>query len=107
MFIYGNGAEMYLLSGSLPATHYVNAEALRSTAPDAAATRADLIEALQANPPPVVVLTPHRDEAELNLAEYPAMRAFLRDCYTRGPANLDFDPNWTILVRTHECGSAI
>jgi hypothetical protein len=107
MFIYGNGAEMYLLSGRLPATQYVNAEALRTTAPNAAATRAELIATLQANPPPVVVLAPHRDEAELNLAEYPAMRAFLRDCYAHGPANLDLDPNWTILVHTGGCESSI
>ena len=106
MFVYGNGAEMYLLSGRVPATAHINAEALRTTAPGADLTRADLIATLRGNPPPVIVLAPHSDEPELSLAEYPAMRAFLNDCYIPDPATVGLDPNWTILVQTGTCRSA-
>jgi hypothetical protein len=107
MFIYGNGAEMYLLSGRVPATRYVNAEALRSTAPGVAATRAELVATLRADPPPIVILAPHSDEPELNLANYPGLRAFVEDCYTPDAAARGIDPNWTILVQTGACGPPI
>jgi hypothetical protein len=104
LFVYGNGAEMYPLAGRMPATRYVNAEALRSSAPGVDQTRADLVATLERSPPSIVVLAPHSDEAELNLANYPAMRMFLHDCYARAPIKPEVDSTWTLLVRTTICG---
>ena len=95
---------MYALADRAPATRYLNAEALRSTAPGVAITRAELVRSLEKNSPPVIALAPHSDETELNLAEYPAMRAFLETCYTPKPIRPDIDARWTILVRTGVCG---
>jgi hypothetical protein len=106
LFIYGNGAELYALADRTPAMPYLNAEPLRSSAPGFARTRADLVTALSHNPPPVIALAPHSDEAELNLAEYPMMRAFLQDCYAQRPIRPDVDASWTILLRTGPCPPA-
>src|SRR5262249_15372523 len=81
LFIYDSGAKLYAWAGRPPATRYLNAEAWRSSAPDAQQTRAELVGALRNNPPPVIALAPHSDEAELNLAEFPSMREFLQACY--------------------------
>jgi len=103
LFVYGNGAELYPLANRTPATRYLNAEALRSTAPGVDKTRAELVTALRSNPPPVIVLAPHSDEAELDLAQYPAMRAFLQDCYAQKPIRPDIDAHWAVLLRTAAC----
>jgi len=71
LFLYGNAAELYPLSGRPPATPYLNAEAFRSTAPDAEQTRADLVAMLERAPPSVIVLPPDYDELELTLDSYP------------------------------------
>jgi hypothetical protein len=102
LFIYGNGAEMYPLAARTPATRYPNAEALRATAPGVAA-RAELVTTLRSHPP-VIALPPRSDEAELNLAEYPSMQAFLEDCSVPKPIRPDIDASWTILVQTGVCG---
>jgi hypothetical protein len=99
LFVYGNGAELYVLAARPPATPHLNAEALRSTAPGADSTRAALVGALSSNPPAVIVLAPHSDEAELTLAEYPALRAFLQECYIQQPTRPDIDAKWTVLLR--------
>jgi hypothetical protein len=104
LFVYGNGAEVYLLADRSPATVYLNAEAWRSTAPGAQQTRAGLVGTLRSDPPPVIVLAPHSDEAELNLAEYPSMRTFLQECYVRRRTTPNIDVSWTILVRNAVCG---
>jgi hypothetical protein len=107
LFIYGNGAELYPLAGRMPAARYLNGEALRSAAPGAQTTRADLVASLERDSPPVIVLAPHSDEAELNLSEYSSMRAFLQACYTPNPIRPDLDATWTILVQTGVCGSRL
>jgi hypothetical protein len=81
----------------------MNAEPVRNTAPGVNKTRAELVTSLVRDPPPVIALAPHSDEAELNLAEYPAMRAFLQDCYIQRPIRPDIDASWTILLRTERC----
>lgn len=106
LFVYGNGAELYPLADRPPATPYLNAEPLRSTAPGVNETRAELVISLARNPPPVIALAPHSDEAELNLAEYPAMQALLQDCYTHRPIRPDIDASWTILLHTGRCTPA-
>jgi hypothetical protein len=103
LFVYGNGAELYPLADRPPATPYLNAEPLRSTAPGVNETRGVLVNALSRHPPPIVVLAPHSDEPELTLTEYPAMRSFLQECYTRQPIRPDIDLNWTVLLRTGVC----
>jgi hypothetical protein len=103
LFIYGNGAQLYPLSGRAPATAYLNAEALRSTAPHAEATRADLLASLQRNSPSVIALAPHSDEAELDLANYPALGTFLAECYAPSEAAREIDINWIVLTRTRAC----
>jgi hypothetical protein len=104
LFVYGNGAEMYLLGDRTPATRYLNGEALRNTAPGADQTRAEVVGGLDANPPPVIVLAPHHDEAELNLAEYPTLVALFERCYAQQPITPEADPNWIVLVRSQACG---
>ncbi len=104
LFIYGNAAQIYALADRRPATRYLNAEALRASAPDVETTRADLLNTLRSNPPPIIALAPHSDEAELTLADYPSMRSFLHDCYAPSPIRPDIDASWTILVTSGVCG---
>jgi hypothetical protein len=104
LYVYGNGAQLYALANRMPATRYLNAEALRLTAPGVEQTRAELITDLTSNPPPVVVLAPHSDEPELNLETFLAMRAFLKDCYAPQPVDPSLAAGWTILLRTGACG---
>jgi len=106
LFVYGNAAMLYPLSGRPPATPYLNAEAFRSTAPAAERTRADLVAMLQRSLPTVIVLAPHHDELELNLGSYQALRSFLQGCYRRRPINRDFDHSWTVLTPTRDCAIA-
>jgi hypothetical protein len=103
LFIYGNGAQLYPLADRTPATRYLNAEALRSTAPGVEQTRAELVADLSSKPPAVIILAPHSDEPELNLEEYPAMRAILQDCYAPQPSKPRLDASWTVLVHTRAC----
>jgi hypothetical protein len=103
LYVYGNAAEIYPLSGRLPATPYVNAEALRSTAPGVDETRDRIVAELRHSPPPVVLLAPHSDEAELNLADYGAMREFLETCYQQRPLHNELDVSWSVLVRADGC----
>jgi len=104
LFVYGNAAELYPLAERVPAAPYLNAEALRASAPQAARARAELVATLERTHPPVIVLAPHDDEPELDLAAYPALRWFLQGCYRRQPINAVFDRSWTVLVSTRDCG---
>jgi hypothetical protein len=53
--------------------------------------------------PPAIVLAPHSDELELNLADYPAMRALLRDCYAPQTVRPELDAQWSMLLLSGAC----
>lgn len=106
LFVYGNGAEMYVLANRAPANRYLNAEALRATAPGGGQARAELATALGSHPPPMVTLAPHSDEPELQLAGYPALGMFLDACYSRDARMSTIDQSWNVLVRKGECGES-
>jgi hypothetical protein len=100
---------MYLLAGRQPASRWLNAEALRKSAPDAERSRRTLVSELRQTPPPVVVLGPHLDDPELLLAEYPQLASFLSECYAERPPGRDLadsSRDWKILLRTDRCQSS-
>ena len=100
LFVYGDGAQLYPLANRAPATQYLNGEALRYTAPNSEQTRADLLARLRSDPPPLIVLAPHIEEPELNLETYPAMRAFLQECYAPQPISPSLGGSWTLFLRS-------
>jgi dolichol phosphate-mannose mannosyltransferase len=53
--------------------------------------------------PPAIVLAPHSDELELNLADYPAMRALLQDCYAPQTVSPELDAQWGLLLLSGAC----
>lgn len=100
VFVWGNGAQLYALSGRLPASRFVNAEAVRASAPRQQHSRALLIEDLKRARPVALVLAPHSDESDLRLTDFPALLAVIQSCYQLDPRGSAFDPHWTVYTRS-------
>lgn len=89
LFVWGNGTELYLLSGRAPASASLNAIPLSANLPAAAARRARLMDELRASRPVAIVLSPEVDRVGDGLAVeerpgdvgFPALRALLEDAY--------------------------
>jgi len=100
LFVWGNAGQLYELSGRDPASRFLNGEALRATAPNSAASRAQLLADLSANPPAAIVLAPHVDQPDLRLADFPDLDAFIRGCYVAAGMTADMARDWSLYVRS-------
>jgi hypothetical protein len=81
IFVWGNGGQIYALSGRAPASRFVIAEFTNATSPRPALSRAEVIDDVRADPPSVVVLAPHSDDPDLTLTAFPAFEQLLATCY--------------------------
>ncbi len=101
IFVWGNAGHIYALSGRQPASRFVIAEFTNTTSPRPALSRQQLMDDLAAQPPSVIVVDPHADEAGLSLSEFPALNTLLHSCYAAVP---NLPANWGVYTRTPACG---
>jgi hypothetical protein len=103
LFVWGNGSQVYVLSGRPPASRYLHTLALSNDFAihnQVAPNRAELIAKLQSDPPAVIVVdTPWIKKA--NTQEFPELRALIAQDYklTNSPANPIFE-GWEIYQRS-------
>jgi hypothetical protein len=96
IFAWGNAGQIYALSGRQPATRFVIAEFTNTTSPRPANSRDQAISDLEANPPSVIVVDPHADEAGLQLSAFPSLAHVMQTCYERVS---QLPPNWGVYVQ--------
>lgn len=105
LFVWGNAAQLYALSSRDPASRFLNAEALRSTAPDYARHRAQLLTDLSTHPPAAIVLAPSDDSSELPVDQFPELNGLIRACYVAAPLEPDVARDWSLYVRSADLSS--
>jgi hypothetical protein len=105
MFVWGNAGHIYALSGRPPATRFIIAEFTNATSPRPALSRMQLMDDVRANPPAVMIVDPHTDEAGLQLADFPALANLLASCY-QPVSSVAVNTAWGIYVRATS-GSAV
>jgi hypothetical protein len=97
IFVWGNEAHIYALSGRDPSSRYLITEFPRAGSPWSALSRQSLLEDLRSHPPAVIVVDPHADEPEIRLSGFPALSDLLDRCYTRVP---QMPPGWGVYAQT-------
>jgi hypothetical protein len=107
LFVWGNGAQLYELSGRDPASRFLNAEPLRTAAPEYTNSRAQLLADLLADLPPAIVLAPHSDRPELRLDQFPELTALIHRCYAAAPLDANVARDWTLYVHRADLGGCI
>ena len=96
IFVWGNAAQVYALSGREPASRFVIAEFTDGIQPRAKVSRQQLMDDLQQHPPAAMVIDPHGDEPGLELSAFPEFAALLQTCYTRVPG---LPSGWSVYQR--------
>jgi hypothetical protein len=88
LFVWGDEAQLYALSGRLPTTRFLNTAGLAQTGdPTANARRAEMLDRLQQAPPAVIVIDRRtaQDDPDgrlrLNLRYFPELTQMLADDY--------------------------
>jgi hypothetical protein len=83
LFVWGNGAELYLLSDRPPASSNLNVIPLSTNLTGATTRRAALMQQLRANRPLAIVVSPEVDRAGNGIAlnEFPQLSALLQQDY--------------------------
>ncbi len=99
LFIWGNGGQLYELSGREPASRFLNAEALRIGAPGYARDRAELLTQLARHPAAAIVVAPHTDQPDLRLADFPDFSGLISSCYSVVPLEAEAARDWSLYVR--------
>jgi len=99
LFVWGNAGQVYPLTGREPASRFMNAEALRLTAPGHERYRAELLADLASRPPSAIVLAPHVDEPELRVAAFPELGQLLQTCFEPVPLPAAAGHDWSVYVR--------
>jgi hypothetical protein len=103
LFVWGNAAQVYALSGREPASRFVIAEFTNTSSPRVVQSRAEVLDDLRANPPSVIVVDPRAQEPGLQLSDYPALQQLLMSCYTR-VSGAQLPSNWGVYTRAATCG---
>jgi hypothetical protein len=102
LFLWGNGSQVYALSGRPPASRYLHTLALSydfAIHDQVGPNRAELMASLRAAPPAVIVIdTPWLKNNQT--LEFPELRDFLKQAYvlSNSPANPIFE-GWEIYQR--------
>jgi hypothetical protein len=83
LFVWGNGAELYLLSNRAPAASSLNVIALSANLPGAGARRDQLMAQLRAQPPEAIAISPEATRAGdgLELRNFAALGDLLSTSY--------------------------
>jgi hypothetical protein len=102
LFVWGNAAQVYALSGREPATRFDIAEFTNTSSPWVRESRQQLMDDLHARPPAVIVVDPRAAEPGLQLSDYPPLQQLIQDCYQRVGGQLP--PNWGVFTRSDSCG---
>jgi hypothetical protein len=99
LFVWGNGSQVYALSGRRPATRYLHTLGLSNdfaVHDQVAPNRAELMAKLRSTPPAVIAIdTPWIKK--VNTLDFPELQAFLSEQYTlaNSPSNPIFE-GWEI-----------
>lgn len=104
LFVWGNAGQLYPLSGRDPASRFINAEAVRLTAPGHERHRAELLTDLAQRPPSALVLAPHLDEPELRVDGFPELRRLLDACYQVLALEPSVGRDWGVYARRPDAG---
>jgi hypothetical protein len=97
IFIWGNQAHVYALSGREPASRFLISEFPRLASPRAAESRLQLLADLRNRPPAVIVVDPHADEPEIRLSGFPVLSQLLERCYQHVPG---MPSGWDVYAQT-------
>ncbi|MBV9168998.1 MAG: glycosyltransferase family 39 protein [Chloroflexi bacterium] len=83
LFVWGNGAELYLLTDRAPASTTLNVIPLSSNLPGAQSRRAALIQQLQTTRPVAIVVSPEVDRPDngISLRDFPQLNTLLQQDY--------------------------
>jgi hypothetical protein len=104
LFIWGNEAHLYALSGRDPATRFLIGEFPRAASPRAAVSRQQVLDDLRQHPPAAIVVDPHTDDVEMQLSGFPALQHLIEVCYSRVP---NMPTGWTLLVTTTDPATCV
>jgi hypothetical protein len=95
LFVWGNEAQLYTLSGRRPASRFLNTAGLEATGdPSASARRVELMSTLKRQPPAVIVVDSHTADddpdgrLQLNVRFVPELRQLLSEQYRQMDAGV-------------------
>ncbi|MBV9323743.1 MAG: glycosyltransferase family 39 protein [Chloroflexi bacterium] len=100
IFVWGNAAQIYALSGREPASRFVIAEFTNTSSPWVTQSREEVMDDLHQKPPAVIVVDPRAAEPGLQLSDYPALQQLIASCYARVAARLP--ANWGVYTRASD-----
>ncbi len=100
LYVWGNGAQLYLLTGRTPASRNLNIVGLSSLLPGASERRAYLLSELEGSRPRAIVVTPdvERSDEGLRIEDFSQLMALIQGEYVASDENRTLG-GWRVYVR--------